>query len=721
MTGRLYPSLCRIFLFLAVFDTASWINPGFLLPAALISAVLQELFWLLLWNRADKRLLIIGFALTEGLALFLLRETEVCPTLLLAGTAYPCTYLFYHRTMPELRPEANVPVPPEKKDLLRLIVPAVFLTMLLYRFFTGEVTKLSVLPVLFLSLLEIARVLYGRHAIRLTGCVSLLLLVLALLPIPEKPIDWSFVERMAQSVEDRIRTIQMDISYYMAGLSDGEGTTGYSGLGRISDQVGTERRPELLLSDRNVSAQLYLTGARFWKYEGDHWTGKEETGDLSWTTGFLDALYREGVTREEAACFSELRDEHITYAYLRTKDRMLPLTTAEIRDPAGQRNNGFRKGDAYDVRYLDVDFGSPMLQGIIRNAASSAQTERASSARAEASLPELSAYAKELYHASLTLTPEEDASTLSRYLDQTGITERMRTLAGEIAEQAKTPYDRALLTEQFLRQFSYRRATETGDDIDRFLFDSGEGYCVHFATAMVLLLRAEGIPARYIEGYLGKFTEKDENGQYIVSSADAHAWVEAYIEGFGWVPMEPTPVVAATAAESSWNRTPVTEEEREKQIFVPPVPVLDRSAGTETGSEPPEEDHNGYLFVLLVVIGFFAAFLLFAVALRFAVSRIAYQRLSDREKAVAGFLALRKKYLAVTRCENKNQPMRTTLRNIEKMTDGVDSETLLTFWYEVRYGDRTEVDPAALKELARIRRQLRRSSRSVLSAESEND
>lgn len=713
MTGRLYPSLCRIFLFLAVYDTASWIYPDFSLPAAFLSAVLQELFWQFLWNRGDKRLLIIGFVLTEGLALFLLRESEVFPSLLLAGIATPCTCLFYRGTMPELLPEANVPSPPEKKDLLRLLVPAVFWVLLIVRFHTGEVTKLTVLPVLFLTLLETARILYGRHAIRLTGCAALLMLVLSLLPIPEKPIDWSFVERLARSVEDRIRTIQMDISYYTSNLGDGDQTTGYSGLGRISDQVGTEKRLELLLSDRNVSGYLYLTGAMFSHYEGDHWTGKEETGDLSWATGFLDALYRQGVTSEEAACFSEMKNEHITYAYLRTRDRMLPLTTAEITDPADRGSTGFRKGDAYAIRYLDVDFGSPMLQEVIRHAASSAEEE--------VPLPALSAYAKELYHTTLPLEPGENSASLSRYLDQTGITERMRTLAAEIAENAQTPLDRALMTEQFLRQFSYRRATDAGDDIDRFLFESGEGYCVHFATAMVLLLRAEGIPARYVEGYLCKLSERDENGQYIVSSTDAHAWAEAYMDGFGWVPLEPTPVVAASAVETSWNRTPVTKEERERQTFVPPVPVPDTETETQTENDPPEKDHNGYLFVLLIVVGFFALFLLFAVALRFAVSRIAYQRLSDREKAVAGFLALRKKYLSVSRCEDKNQPMRTTLQEVAKMVNGVDAEVLLTFWYEVRYGDRTEVDPAAWKELAHIRRQLRRSSRSVVSAGSEND
>ena len=712
MTARLYPSLCRILLFLAVYDTAAWIYPGFSLPAALLSALLQELFWLLLWNRTDKRLLFTGFVLTEGLALFLLRGNEICSSLLFAGIAFPFTYLFYHRTFAELMPEATVPLRPERKDLLRLLVPGVFLVTMMIRFQNGEVSKLSVLPVLFLLLMELARAVYGRHAIRLTGYAGLLILLLALLPIPQKPIDWSFARRWAESVEDRIRTLQMDISYYTSGLGDGEGSTGYSGLGRVSDQVGTESRPELLLSDRNVSGQLYLTGAVFSKYEGDHWTGKEETGDLSWAAGFLDALYRAGVTKEEAECFSELRDERVTYAYLRTADRMLPLTTAEITDLNNRRDGLFQKGDAYEIRYLDVDFGSPMLQEIIRHASQSAQDKTP--------LPELTAYARDLYNAKLSPETEEPVPDLSRYLDQTGITDRMRALSDEITAGAKTPYDAACRIEQFLRQYSYQRVTDVGGDIDRFLFESREGYCVHFATAMVMLLRAQGIPARYCEGYLCRFAEQDADGNEIVSSADGHAWAEAYMEGFGWVPMEPTPVVAAAPVETSWGRTLSAEEPEEEQTFVPPVPIPDADTETETKEETPEKENNGYLPVFLIVTGFFAAFLLFAFFLRFVVRRIAYHRLSDREKAVAAFRALRKRYLAVSRSACQNQSMRETLQGVSSMTEGADPEALLTFWYEVRYGDRTDVDPAEMKKLARIRKQLRRSFRAAVFAGSEN-
>lgn len=82
------------------------------------------------------------------------------------------------------------------------------------------------------------------------------------------------------------------------------------------------------------------------------------------------------------------------------------------------------------------------------------------------------------------------------------------------------------------------------DPIDYFLNTSGEGYCVHFASAATLMLQAMGIPARYASGYVvfPKDFERTEEGYTAVVTDDrAHAWVEVYVEGLGWVPYEVTP------------------------------------------------------------------------------------------------------------------------------------------------------------------------------------
>ena len=83
-----------------------------------------------------------------------------------------------------------------------------------------------------------------------------------------------------------------------------------------------------------------------------------------------------------------------------------------------------------------------------------------------------------------------------------------------------------------------RMPSELSDFALWFLNESDKGYCIHFASAATVLLRAAGIPARYVEGYL---TNTVADQQRMVYHGNAHAWVEYYLPGLGWVILETTP------------------------------------------------------------------------------------------------------------------------------------------------------------------------------------
>ena len=70
------------------------------------------------------------------------------------------------------------------------------------------------------------------------------------------------------------------------------------------------------------------------------------------------------------------------------------------------------------------------------------------------------------------------------------------------------------------------------------MLTSKSGYCTYFASALGVMARIAGIPSRYIEGYLVK---ADESGVIEVTGENAHAWVELYFDGFGWLSFDPTP------------------------------------------------------------------------------------------------------------------------------------------------------------------------------------
>jgi hypothetical protein len=79
------------------------------------------------------------------------------------------------------------------------------------------------------------------------------------------------------------------------------------------------------------------------------------------------------------------------------------------------------------------------------------------------------------------------------------------------------------------------------DVVSELLFDKRAGWCEHFATALALLLRLEAVPSRYVTGF--QVDESDREGEhYLVRDDNAHAWVEAYVEGEGWVEADATPV-----------------------------------------------------------------------------------------------------------------------------------------------------------------------------------
>jgi transglutaminase-like putative cysteine protease len=120
---------------------------------------------------------------------------------------------------------------------------------------------------------------------------------------------------------------------------------------------------------------------------------------------------------------------------------------------------------------------------------------------------------------------------------------RVLALARDLTATAPSPYDRALAIESFLRDFTYTLDLPppplNRDVVDYFLFDLQMGYCDYYATSMVVLARAAGLPARIVIGYSSERYDQDME-VYVVTEAQAHSWVEIYFPEYGWIEFEPT-------------------------------------------------------------------------------------------------------------------------------------------------------------------------------------
>ncbi|MGY1639483.1 transglutaminaseTgpA domain-containing protein, partial [Geodermatophilus sp. SYSU D00742] len=109
----------------------------------------------------------------------------------------------------------------------------------------------------------------------------------------------------------------------------------------------------------------------------------------------------------------------------------------------------------------------------------------------------------------------------------------------------------------------------SGDDLVDFL-RLRRGYCEQYAGAMATLVRAAGVPARVVLGYTPGTVQPD--GSRLVTSDDAHAWVEAYFDDLGWIPFDPTPIDVDRAVELPWSPR-VQDQEADDRADAPVVPL----------------------------------------------------------------------------------------------------------------------------------------------------
>lgn len=120
---------------------------------------------------------------------------------------------------------------------------------------------------------------------------------------------------------------------------------------------------------------------------------------------------------------------------------------------------------------------------------------------------------------------------------------RVRDLAEQVVEGGESPYEQALLLEDYLRNYEYTldipSPPSNRDVVDYFVFDLQQGYCDYYASAMVVMARSVGLPARLAVGYaMGGYDHVI--GKYAVIEKDAHSWVEVYFPSYGWIEFEPT-------------------------------------------------------------------------------------------------------------------------------------------------------------------------------------
>ncbi|PHR84867.1 MAG: protease [Colwellia sp.] len=167
-----------------------------------------------------------------------------------------------------------------------------------------------------------------------------------------------------------------------------------------------------------------------------------------------------------------------------------------------------------------------------------------------------------------------------------GSNPKLEKLAAQLKQQYAEPIDRAQAVLETFREGNYFYTLQApkllNNSLDQFYFDTKAGFCEHYASSFTYLMRAAGIPARVVTGYLGgeynnvnaevipqhSPQSKRQGGHLSIYQYDAHAWSEIWLQGIGWKKIDPTAAVDPQRVESGWSNALITQQLSMKNNFI---------------------------------------------------------------------------------------------------------------------------------------------------------
>jgi len=176
------------------------------------------------------------------------------------------------------------------------------------------------------------------------------------------------------------------------------------------------------------------------------------------------------------------------------------------------------------------------------------------------------------------------------YLDTTGVDPRVGQIAQEVIGGAGPGFDRVFAIQNWFAgpgsQFTYslQTAPGSGDDaLVEFLTVGRTGYCEQFASAMAVMLRTVGVPARVAVGFTAGV---DEGSSRTITTSDAHAWVEAWFPKIGWTAFDPTPLTDGRTIDPPYVEEARAEQASQQAAPAEDAPAPDTQPGEEQAPEP---------------------------------------------------------------------------------------------------------------------------------------
>ena len=539
----------------------------------------------------------------------------------------------------------------QRIHILKLILAAAAVVILLYQCFVGiEVSHFEVclfLLFVFVSVAEVIERHWHKKKFHSIECymiwsmpiVVLYLLLLLATPVSAKPYDWAFVKEMYVSLSEALTTLVQDVR--RGNTDDFESAkTGFSENGRLFGKITDETKKLMTISGTyGLITNVYLTGKVYDTFDGSGWIQAET--ELSGER-FFDALETayavELYDGENAADYIRGTKLSVEYSYFNSQCLFAPLKTYYLQNIEYGEDGANLKlpkisgyGTAYGAGFFQINVNHPLFYEFTENIGD--DDEATWNAVVKRYIPK----DKKLY--SFEGLQKHRQQIAEVYLPETTISPQIEEYLAKTLAEAETDLEKAIAIESSLREMEYTKMPGVYPDeikdaegfLDYFMLENRKGYCSYFATAFVLLARAEGIPARYVEGFCvptisGKRME--------ITSNMAHAWPEIYLEGVGWIPFEPTPGYeevrytpwekgAQTKGNAAWAaEAEEIEQETEMEKADEDIEEIDTSMRTKK---------NG---LVIVTFSIFMGSVLGCLLIDMMWRKIRYRKLSAEEKFV---------------------------------------------------------------------------------------
>lgn len=450
------------------------------------------------------------------------------------------------------------------------------------------------------------------------------------------PTGETFTEMQKWDPYQRVRAVLTEILPGRQGFYFGY--TGFGTEAELKDSILPTYNDAMTVTakDGQELGSVYLIGNVWDTFSGKSWEKKDESvvyygrsksqeiqvSYSEWELDQLDFYMATSFLWNGMSYFSDDRKIEVTYDGLYTTAAFFPLKSTNLKADVNwkesksgiQFNELCGKDDSYELEFYNVDWET-LNHFVDNDVIQPFDKDKLEYTIGQSGKKDVDADALwEAVQARRNAIQEQYTQIPDAF------SEKLIACAEEITGKSETTYGKAKCLESFFKEFEYNTnppITPSDDNfLERFVLESQSGYCTYFATAMTLMCRSVGIPARYVQGFV---VRGDGQTEVTVSDSDSHAWTEIYIEGVGWCPFEPTPGYSelryAEVESGARQLTPIEEyleqNDKKEQEKEPAKNTQNESSATEkakSGStsngdvDKVTESSEGWKFIIIPVM-----------------------------------------------------------------------------------------------------------------------